>query len=218
MRYRKGFVIGLMGLAGLFALAQAADPLNLQEGFFGSVLGYVEEGLLNHTTTSSSSASSLSVTDTCARQGIPTSLQVNTLGTTRSPFCPGQAEARATAWADRWTVSVNESAPGQEVIQGIQVRSGGIAYVRVEYKYAPPEPPESFGGSYLRIEVDHLTGEFRFYYNGVEYGPSEVSGEQMQSWIESTGGWVEWLVINEDGTRQSWATNAYTGECTGDCP
>lgn len=149
---------GLLAFLGFFALAQTLNPLSLLEGFFGSVLSGLQE------TMGASLPPPDPTLDACAREGYPTYLQVNQAGTTTSPFCPGQAEARARASGD-WLVSVNRSPYGQEVASTVQVKSGKIANVEVVYRYNPP-PPSPTATIY---EFDPNTG--RWFKIEDYYGP-----------------------------------------------
>ncbi len=150
----------------------------------------------------------------CVRLGIPVSLQVNQVGTTTSPFCPGVAGVWANA-GGYWTVSLQGGTAGQQVTTTAQVWSYRTTTVTVDYTYNPPqEPPNQ---NELRIVIDYRTAETRFYYNGVAYRPDEVSGDQMQGWISSTGGVIHWTTYDQNGTRQDWITR--NGECvSGNCP
>ncbi len=197
---------------------------------FSGVLGYVGDGLMG--TTSGSDPYGYAelpppdpVRADCVRLGIPTSLQVNQVGTTTSPFCPGVAGVWANAGGD-WTVFLltyregmsmvhQGGTAGQQVTTTAQVWSYRTTTVTVYYTYNPPqEPPNQ---NELRIMTDFRTGETTIYYNGVAYRPGEVSGDQMQNWISSTDGFIHWTTYDQDGTQRDWITR--NGVCVGgDCP
>lgn len=188
---------------------------------FSGVLGYVGDGLMG--TTSGSDPYGYTeppppdpVWVDCVRLGIPTSLQVNQVGTTTSPFCPGVAGVWANAGGD-WTVSLQGGTAGQQVTTTVPVKSNETTLVTVNYTYNPPPEPGGPDQNELRIVVDYRTGETTFYYNDTAYRPDEVSDDQMRGWVESTGWVIHWTSYDPDGARQDWATRY--GECvSGDCP
>ena len=123
----------------------------------------------------------------CVRLGIPVSLQVNQVGTTTSPFCPGVAGAWANAGGD-WTVSFQGGPAGQQVTTTAQVRSYGTTTVTVYYTYNPPQPS---GGDSLVIVVGQRAGENRVYYNNqdiTDWWLFSASDAEKQSLLSYAGG------------------------------
>lgn len=185
---------------------------------FSGLLGYVGEGLMGTTSGSDPYGYAAppppnSVRADCVRLGIPTSLQVNQVGTTTSPFCPGVAGVWANAGGD-WIVSLNDGSPAQQVSDTTKVRSGRTTTVRVSYTYIPPQPV----GNKLHIVVNHETGEAFFYYNDEFYRPDSVSRERMLELIESTGGFIDWTLVEENGRQWDFLTHIERGCVDMSCP
>lgn len=126
-----------MGLAAvltlLVALAQSTGSGETLEGFFGAVMSGLGEAMAPLSSQAPSSG-----LEACQRDGIPTELHIDRVGTTRSPFCPGEVTATARSSTDEWRTLIDrQQTPQAESVKQKAVRSGRVTEFRVEYVYNP---------------------------------------------------------------------------------